>query len=67
MPVQIVGKITDGDNQYLKVLVVSCCTRVKLYEIRATGFYDVEKCEMASKGVTDSIRIALKEYQEDAQ
>ena len=67
MPVQILGTITEGDTKYLRVLVVSCCTSVKLYEIRAAGFYDCEKCEMASKGVSDSIRIALKDYQEDAQ
>jgi hypothetical protein len=67
VPVQILGTITDGDSKYLRVLVISCCTKVKLYEIRAAGYYDIEKCEMASKGVTDSIRIALKEYQEDAQ
>jgi hypothetical protein len=63
VPIQIIAKLTEGDTQYLKVLVISCCTKVRLYEIRAGGFYDIEKCEMASKGVADSIKIALKEHQ----
>lgn len=63
MPVTIIGTITEGDTHYIKVCVDSCCTTVKLYEIRKNGYYDMDKCEMASKGVTDSIKIALKTYE----
>jgi hypothetical protein len=63
MPVSIVGTIREGDTEYLRVLIVSCCSKVKLFEVRKSGYFDIEKCEMASKGVADSIRIALREYQ----
>ena len=55
---------SEGGIDYIKVRVESCCTKTYLFEVTDKGFFNVEKCEMATKGMTNSIKIALKDYEQ---